>query len=236
MDGLNETDDLLLLPVVTSLDNMVNPGIIETVKKTVQKDDEQAKHLIKAIVSAKALSLFTHLYETPEIGGRLIAAVLATNNEDTIATFAGHLKTIDTERAGADAEKLATASTVTRGKRILVVDDSKAMLAFYRDAIAGMGLNILEAEHGKAALDIVKGNDPVDLIVTDMNMPVMDGIEFTRKLRENPSFAATPVIMATTESDQSQVAIATDAGVTAFINKPFPAETLQAKIDTYLND
>jgi len=120
-------------------------------------------------------------------------------------------------------------------RRVLAVDDSKAMLAFYRSALPRLGLAATTADNGQAAWDILETSDPFDCIVADMNMPVMDGIELTRLVRGDMAHAATPILMATTESTGEQVELALRAGVTGFLKKPFTAEALAAELSRLLS-
>jgi CheY-like chemotaxis protein len=108
------------------------------------------------------------------------------------------------------------------------------MLNLYKSVAASMGMGITTAMNGREALDMLQLDEGFSLIITDMNMPVMDGIEFTRQLRMNQAFADVPVIMITTESERSQQDIARKAGVTDFMQKPFAVEKLQEKIKACL--
>lgn len=83
-------------------------------------------------------------------------------------------------------------------KGLLAADDSKAMLSFYRSIAAEIGFRIMTAMNGKEALDLIESGEEFDLIITDMNMPIMDGIEFTKQLRNSIGYEETPVIMVTT--------------------------------------
>jgi CheY-like chemotaxis protein len=108
------------------------------------------------------------------------------------------------------------------------------MLNYYQSITASMGLTIATAENGRQGLDVLAAGEPFCLVITDMNMPVMDGIEFTRQVRDFPDFEGLPVIMITTESERSQQVIAREAGVTEFLQKPFSMEKLRELIGRYL--
>jgi two-component system, chemotaxis family, chemotaxis protein CheY len=96
-------------------------------------------------------------------------------------------------------------------------------------AITGAGHQVLEAEDGVAALEVLKLRH-VDLIITDVNMPRMDGIEFTRQARSLPAFQRTPILLLTTESDPEMKAKGRAAGATGWIVKPFRQDQLLAVI------
>ncbi|MEO7335857.1 MAG: response regulator [Caldimonas sp.] len=116
-------------------------------------------------------------------------------------------------------------------KTILIVDDSASLRAVVSIALTGAGYAIIEAQHGQDALDKLDqlAGRKVDLIVSDVNMPVMGGIEFVTKVKQNPVFKFTPVIMLTTEGQDAAKEKGRAAGAKAWMMKPFnPAQMLNA--------
>jgi DNA-binding response OmpR family regulator len=117
-------------------------------------------------------------------------------------------------------------------KRVLTVDDSRAMRNIVSKALAGLELEILQAEDGQQGLDSVAANHP-DLIVLDITMPVMDGPTMLRELRGRGD--KTPVLLLTAESGTSIIGPMMAHGFEDYIVKPFKAEELQAKVKKVLN-
>ena len=113
-------------------------------------------------------------------------------------------------------------------RRLLVVDDDVAGRKTLAIALKKQGWTVLQAAHGKQALEVLAA-EPVDMIVSDLNMPVMDGLTFLETLRS--SGATTPVLMVTAEAKREQIILAAQAGVNGYVIKPFTAATLQEKID-----
>ena len=109
--------------------------------------------------------------------------------------------------------------------RILTVDDSRTMLAMLRHALGGAGFEVLQAEDGQQGLDLLK-NESVDLVITDINMPVMDGIEFIKNVRASGLYSSLPILILTTESSQEKRDLGRAAGGTGWIVKPFDPEKL----------
>jgi len=106
------------------------------------------------------------------------------------------------------------------GKRVLAVDDSKTMRDMVAFTLKREGFEVVEAEDGVAAIEASKGGD-FDLVISDVNMPRMDGITLIGSLRQNPKFRATPMLILTTEADQQKKAAGKAAGATGWIVKPF---------------
>ena len=110
-------------------------------------------------------------------------------------------------------------------KRVMTVDDSKTMRDMVAFTLRGAGFQVTPAEDGKQALGLLASN-PVDVVITDLNMPVMDGVALIRALRADPRFRAVPILMLTTESDSTKKAEGRSAGATGWIVKPFNSEKL----------
>lgn len=114
-------------------------------------------------------------------------------------------------------------------KTIMVVDDSSSMRQMITFTLEGAGYQAVEATDGADAL--AKSNaQKVDLVITDLNMPNMNGIELTRNLRAAPAFRFTPIILLTTESNQEKKMEGKAAGATGWIVKPFQVEQLLAVV------
>jgi two-component system, chemotaxis family, chemotaxis protein CheY len=105
-------------------------------------------------------------------------------------------------------------------KTILTVDDSRTMRQMLYQALAAVGFNVVQAEDGVHGLEVLQGVEP-DVIVTDVNMPRMDGLEFIEHVRADAARRAIPILVLTTESDAEKKARARKAGATGWIVKPF---------------
>jgi two-component system chemotaxis response regulator CheY len=105
--------------------------------------------------------------------------------------------------------------------RILAVDDSASMRQMVGLTLKSAGHEVVSASDGDEALALAKTSDPVDLVLTDVNMPNMDGITFVTHLKQNPRYKFTPVIMLTTEGQDAKKEQGRAAGAKAWIMKPF---------------
>jgi two-component system chemotaxis response regulator CheY len=113
-------------------------------------------------------------------------------------------------------------------KKILVVDDSASIRQVVSIALKGAGYEVVDACDGKDALSKMTG-DKLNLIISDVNMPNMDGITFVKEVKKHPRYKFTPVIMLTTEASADKMAEGRAAGAKAWIIKPFqPAQMLDA--------
>lgn len=110
-------------------------------------------------------------------------------------------------------------------KTALVVDDSASMRQMVTFTLQSAGFATLEGANGVEALS-VSDKKQIDLVVTDLNMPEMDGITLIKQLRSRPSFKFTPILLLTTESQDSKKAAGKAAGATGWIVKPFKPDKL----------
>ena len=113
-------------------------------------------------------------------------------------------------------------------KKILVIDDSAAIRQSISFILQQEGYETIEAQDGQEGLGLLAGVGALDLIITDVNMPNLDGIGFIRKARELPAFKFTPILVLTTESQGTKMNEGKEAGATGWIVKPFNAEKLLA--------
>ncbi|OJV13680.1 MAG: response regulator [Alphaproteobacteria bacterium 33-17] len=114
-------------------------------------------------------------------------------------------------------------------KIAMTVDDSKTMRDMLAFTLAQNGFQVLQAEDGVQAISVLD-NKKVDVIITDLNMPNMDGLTLIKKLRENPTYKFTPILMLTTESDDTKKSEGKAAGATGWLVKPFNPEKLMQVI------
>lgn len=120
--------------------------------------------------------------------------------------------------------------------RVLIVDDSPAMRAFVRRVMEISGFDLescLEAENGSQALEVLK-NEWVDAILSDINMPEMDGEEFLRHLETDESLRQIPVIIISTDGTKTRVERMLQLGARGYVTKPFRPEVLRAELERSL--
>ncbi len=118
--------------------------------------------------------------------------------------------------------------------RVLTVDDSRTMLAMLQHTLSKAGFEVLQAEDGQQGLDVLAQED-VDVVITDINMPVMDGIEFIKNVRASGVNQSLPILILTTETSQEKRSEGRAAGGTGWIVKPFDPEKLISVINRVIH-
>jgi two-component system chemotaxis response regulator CheY len=115
--------------------------------------------------------------------------------------------------------------------KILVVDDFSTMRRIIKNLLRDLGFNnTVEADDGLTALPILQAGG-IDFLVTDWNMPGMQGIDLLKAVRADENLSTLPVLMVTAETKREQIIVAAQAGVNGYVVKPFTAATLKEKID-----
>lgn len=118
-----------------------------------------------------------------------------------------------------------------KNMKILVVDDFSTMRRIIKNLLRDLGFtNVQEADDGSTALPMLQNGD-FDFVVTDWNMPGMQGIDLLREIRKDDNLKHMPVMMVTAEAKKEQIVAAAQAGVNGYIVKPFTAATLKGKLD-----
>jgi len=115
-------------------------------------------------------------------------------------------------------------------KTVLVVDDSNSVRLIVKSALFGAGYQVIEAADGKEALAQLDGR-PVHLTICDLNMPVLNGIEFVQSVKKMAQYKFMPVLMLTTESQDEKKQLGKDAGARAWMVKPFSPTQLIKAVD-----
>lgn len=115
--------------------------------------------------------------------------------------------------------------------KLLVVDDSSTMRRIIKNTLARLGYNdVLEGGDGVEGWNALDANPDIEMLITDWNMPEMNGLELVKKVRADARFKDMPIIMVTTEGGKAEVITALKAGVNNYIVKPFTPQVLKEKL------
>ncbi len=116
----------------------------------------------------------------------------------------------------------------------MVVDDSESIRKFLVYALRSQGISVVAARDGMEALEKLSQNK-VDLVITDLNMPNMDGFEFLRALREDREYSEVPVIILSSLSNEQDIALGLKLGANSYLVKPFDQRRIQYEVAKYIN-
>jgi two-component system chemotaxis response regulator CheY len=241
-------DTLLKLPEI--LDLTAAEGFLETVRqhataKTLCMDASEvrtmtlpcAQIVLAAARSHEAMSItnpsaaFISTFE--DLGIDWMQDIKVSDGpspvSDSIAEDAAPVDETSEAEPDAEQSELHQISESPMSKRILTIDDSKTMRDMLMLTLVEAGFDVIQAVDGQDGLDVLVGKQ-VDVIITDINMPRMDGYEVIRNLRRDPAHKSTPILVLTTESEADKKNLAREAGATGWMVKPFDPERLVATV------
>jgi two-component system chemotaxis response regulator CheY len=114
--------------------------------------------------------------------------------------------------------------------KALIVDDSRAMRTILGKMISSLGFEVITAEHGKDALQLLAAGARPELMLVDWNMPEMNGFQFLQSVRSDSTYATAKIVMVTTETEIERVAQALAAGANEYVMKPFTPDVIFEKL------
>jgi len=171
-----------------------------------------------------------------------VIAIVESNDDKTIDSVRAVGVTRIIESPFEKSELVDTVSSVTESKRnlagssVLVVDDAKFILKVATDALSANGFEVFTAENGQQAWDFLNSDDDknIDIVITDLHMPLMNGEELCKKIRKHKYFGRIPVVFMTSEGGEETEIRMLRAGASDFISKPFLKDLLIARVSVHL--
>lgn len=229
--GLLDPVEHVAVAAARAVDRNFTPILGAGIKNMAENDDDAAS-IAHTVVQAHAGRIFLFLVEDSRLAGMLLDVVLRAH-QDTKDYFYALLK----ENGYSElALRLVASETIAQTRpTIVAVDDSRMILSIYKNTLHSLGFEPILFEFPASALEWLADNTPA-MVLTDLNMPDITGIELTRRIRERFPKEALPVLMVTTQNEMHDHHAALDAGVNAIVNKPFTAESLMEAMRPYLEN
>jgi CheY-like chemotaxis protein/HEAT repeat protein len=220
--GLTDSEDHVCTAAARAIDRNFNEILAAGIKNMIRSQTDEARHIVKIIVNAQVDNIFLSL--APEGYFQELALVyLPHAHRDIRLHYVALLK-----RQGMEEFAAAISGEEQDGKvrvKICAVDDSRMILNIYKATLHELGFEPVLFEFPAGALEWLAKEKPA-LVLTDLNMPEISGIELTRRIRATYTAEQLPVIMVTTQSDVQDHEAAAAAGVNSILIKPFNAQTL----------
>jgi len=228
--GLSDPVEHVCIAAAKAIDRNFNEIMAAGIKNLASERDEDAHRIIKTAVNAQAKQIFLSLM-TDERLQPMAIAYLGRSHQDIRDFFYAALKEHGYSELA--LKLLAPEEKATVRKRICAVDDSRMILNIYKSTLHELGYEPVLFEFPASALEWLRTDKP-DMVLTDLNMPDITGIDLTREIRKTFSKTDLPVIMVTTQNEANDNKAALDAGISDILRKPFTADTLKAAIGKYI--
>jgi CheY-like chemotaxis protein/HEAT repeat protein len=227
--GLLDPVEHVAVAAARAVDRNFTPILGAGIKNMAENDDDAAR-ITRTVVQAHAGHIFLALVDDSRLAAMLLDAVLHAH-QDTREHFYALLK--ENGYSELALRLMAPRTTEQPRRTIVAVDDSRMILSIYKNTLHELGFEPVLFEFPASALEWLETNTPA-MVLTDLNMPDITGIELTRRIRERFSKEALPVLMVTTQSEMNDHKAALEAGVNAIVNKPFTAESLMQAMEPHL--
>jgi len=226
-NGLNDPVDLVRKSAARAIDRNNTATLRAGIRNLLRDEDENARHLVACFIDAEADSIFRHMIADEPFGPMAMAYLKKEAHPDLREHFSAILRQMG--RNDLAAQISAQSVEENNALNIIVVDDSRMLLKVYKSNLHDIGFASRLFEFPETALEHILKEKP-DLVITDLNMPKITGIELTRRIREKYDKASLPVLLITTQTDKDETQTAYDAGINDVIYKPFTKEQLKETI------
>jgi len=228
--GLLDPVEHVAVAAARAVDRNFTPILGAGIKNMAAADD--AARIVRTVVQAHAGRVFLSLVDDERLAAMLLEVVQRAH-QDTKDYFYGLLK----ENGYSELALRLAAPEATAQPRptVVAVDDSRMILSIYKNTLHELGFEPVLFEFPASALEWLEDNTPA-MVLTDLNMPDITGIELTRRIRELFPKETLPVLMVTTQNEMTDHKAALEAGVNAIVNKPFTPQSLMEAMRPYLKN
>lgn len=227
--GMTDCEDHVCVAAARAIDKNLSTILAAGIKNLLRGPEEEARHIAKIIVNAQVDNIFLSLADD-EVFEELALVYLPHTHKDIRNHYHQILQQHDKNEF---AQKLIGDDENTVRPKIVAVDDSRMILNIYKATLHELGYDPVLFEFPSSALEWLATEKPL-MVLTDLNMPDMTGIQLTEKVRERYPAKLLPVIMVTTQNESTDNDAAHLAGVNFILHKPFNAAALGAAIENVL--
>ncbi len=241
VQGLQDPVEAVRMSAARAIDQNLSKVLVAGLRNVVREGSDDAKNAVAALIDSDASNIFNFLVEEESFMELAEPHILEHADPDTRKTFLSHMTSIGQK----DFAETVSAKVAEKGEpesrelRIIVVDDSKMMLKLYQNKLKAKGLEPETFDKPEEAIPQIIENKP-DLVITDLNMPNISGIELTRELRKKFTRQDLPIMMITTQSDfieekdgdiKIDDTVLTKSGINTILHKPFKDDEFYAAIE-----
>jgi CheY-like chemotaxis protein len=219
--GLTDAEDHVCIAAARAIDRNYSDILAAGIKNLLRGPETEARHIAKIIVNAQVDKVFMSLSQD-EVFQQLALIYLPHTHKD----IRGHYYNLLIEAGMNDfARKIVGKDDATVRPKVVAVDDSRMILNIYKATLYELGYDPVLFEFPASAIEWLKNEKPL-MVLTDLNMPDITGVQLTMKIREKYAVEQLPIIMVTTQNEAQDNEAARAAGVSSILYKPFNAKTL----------
>ncbi len=227
--GLTDPEDHVCVAAARAIDQNHSDILVAGIRNLLRGPENEARHIAKIIVNAQVDKIFMSLSED-QVFQSLALVYLPHAHKDIREHY--H-KLLDDAGIKDFARKMIGKDDQTVRLKVVAVDDSRMILNIYKATLYELGYEPVLFEFPASAIEWLQNKKPA-MVLTDLNMPDITGIQLTKKIREKYAAEALPIIMVTTQNESQDNEAAMTAGINAILHKPFNAKSLGAAMEKLL--
>jgi CheY-like chemotaxis protein/HPt (histidine-containing phosphotransfer) domain-containing protein len=236
-DGLFDSELIIRLELLAAVEKFNDKVLAGNIKRSI-KNSANLSRLTEALAYLFSPNLVLHLFNYPELVEPVINGIISSKNSVLIENYHNKISK-DTDNQMIISIWLNKYTKLEKKKRenklsVLIADDSLMVRKLMSSILKEDNYSVTLAIDGQEALDYFS-TESFELLITDLNMPVMNGLELVRELRKLQQYSSLPVIMVTTEKEEEQKKLLLDAGVNIILPKPFNRKDLLGTIEQLVN-
>jgi len=228
INGLSDSDAAVRVAAARALDTNHNDIVLKGIKNLIEDDENECALITEAFLNAFADDTVIALYKYAAFRNQAERYLKEDAHPDTRSYYAALLSKYG-ENKWSQALAEAETDVAPTKLKVVVVDDSKMILSIFKQTLYKLDIDAQVFEFPHAALKYILEERP-DLVFTDLNMPLMTGVELAREIRAVHSQEELPIIMVTTQSDGNDHESARGAGIDLILNKPFTVDQIDQAI------
>lgn len=235
-DGVYDPSLPIRTLALTYLEDNICAVAAGKIRRNLQKNDSKAERIREAMAHVAAIHILGRLTDYPELFEPIFVQIKKYSSVIVLEQYKSLLLQDKCKELLAIWNNIPVENKKAsdyKDQKVLVVDDSATVIRISTNILNKVGYTTFTAMDGQQGLNIL-AKQPVDIVITDMNMPVMNGIEMAREIRKNILLETLPLIMVTTEQNDNEKQAAKDAGIDIFLTKPFKPKELLECIDSLL--
>lgn len=244
VQGLQDPVEAVRMSAARAIDKNLSKVLVAGLRNVVREGNDDAKNAVAALIDSDASNIFNFLVEEESFMEIAEPHIVEKADPDTRKAFLKHMGSIgQKDFAEQVAEKVTDdGAAVDKSFKIFVVDDSKMMLKLYQNKLTSKGHKPTTFDKPEEAIPAIIQEKP-DLVITDLNMPNISGLELTREIRKKYTRQDLPILMITTQSDfveedNSDIkiddSVLTKSGINKILHKPFKDEDFFEAIGSFL--
>ncbi len=244
--GLQDPVEAVRMSAARAVDKNISRVLVAGLKNIIREENQEALNAVSALIDSEANGIFNFLQDEKAFLNLAATHITTKASPKTREQFLSLLRDMGNQELAETLEKAVTKNTSPieeNNQNIFVVDDSKMMLKLYQNKLTVMGYSPTLFQFPEELLTVISTSKP-DLIITDLNMPKINGIQLTQEIRRKYSSQDLPIIMITTQSDFVEVdpgspskvddTYLSKKGINKVLHKPFTDEDLKSNVDRFL--